>query len=303
MHARGELLRAVFHVRHTFDRKRVGRQIGRSGGLVEAVVRLQTRKEASHAVGVESCGVERAKSHAVGLAFGVLRVVELGLNHRRLRAHGDRRRGVSARIAACAGGENGQQQRAERERKISLLSLDHARDVALGNVSDFVAHHAREFAFGLGGNDGARMHGDEAAGQREGVEARVADREEKEVVGVRRRVADELIADAVEILRHLGVVHVGGVGADLLHELLAERVLVGGREFGARRGAEARQIEVERRAAGRRIGAERRDGERERSDQRGPNGMHGHSLVKWSDHDRRSPSERANGKAFPSVKI
>jgi hypothetical protein len=52
--------------------------------------------------------------------------------------------------------------------------------VPLGHVADLVGKHARKLGLALRRDDQARMHADDAAGQREGVERLVLDQEEFE---------------------------------------------------------------------------------------------------------------------------
>ena len=226
--ARRDAAGAVLHVGHSLDGERMGGEVGGGGRFVEAVARMEALEEALHALGVEACVVEGLQTHAVGLSFGVSRVVELGLDHGGLGAHGDGRGGVTARISARSCGENGQKHGTDCEGHVPLLGLDHARDVALGDVADFMAHDACKLAFVLSVDDGARVHGDVAARKREGVERCVPDGKEEELVGVGVRVADELVAEPVEVFARFGVRHVGGVGSNLPHDLRAESVFVGG---------------------------------------------------------------------------
>ena len=135
---------------------------------------------------------------------------------------------MTARISARSCGENGQKHGTDCEGHVPLLGLDHARDVALGDMADFMAHDACKLAFVLSVDDGARVHGDVAARKREGVERCVPDGKEEELVGVGVRVADELVAEPVEVFARFGVRHVGGVGSNLPHDLRAESVFVGG---------------------------------------------------------------------------
>ena len=150
-----------------------------------------------------------------------MRVIELRLNHGCLRAHCDGCGRLAARVAARSCGQNGQQHRTEREREVAALSFDHACDVALRDVADFVADDARELALVARGDDRGRMYGNEAAGERKRVERVVADREKEKVVGARFGVAHELIAEVVQVFRDFRIRHEGRIRANGIHELCA----------------------------------------------------------------------------------
>ena len=60
--------------------------------------------------------------------------------------------------------------------------------MTLRDVRDFVRHHAGEFAFVFRFQHQAGIDADEAAGQREGVDAGVAHREEAEALARRHEL-------------------------------------------------------------------------------------------------------------------
>jgi len=57
-----------------------------------------------------------------------------------------------------------QQQRTDRQRGRFTLLGEHARNVALLDVADFVSDHRRQFRFGLRDEDESAVHADEAPG-------------------------------------------------------------------------------------------------------------------------------------------
>ena len=86
-----------------------------------------------------------------------------------------------------------------------------------------------------GDRDQAQVHADEAAGQREGVDAAVAHQEDfpgeaawsvSASMSPRWRAAlDQRLPDALQVLQQQRVVQVGGVAPDLAHDLLAQAAL------------------------------------------------------------------------------
>jgi hypothetical protein len=199
-------------------------------------------EEALHAAAVESGLHQRLETHPVRLALGLAREVELLLHHGRLAAHDRRLRQVATRRAARARGQDGEQQRADRHRGGLLLARDHARDVALGDVADLVAQYARQLRLALRRDDEAAVHADEAAGQCERVEHRVADDEEHEVERPGRTDRHQAIAQGVQVFGRLQVGEVGRVTADLQHDLLAQAALDRGRQVVASGFAEQWQV-------------------------------------------------------------
>ena len=97
--------------------------------------------------------------------------------------------------------------------------------VARGHVGDFVRHHAGQFGFGLGLQDQAGVHEEEAARQREGVHflgIQHLDGEGNLGVGV----ADQVLPDAVDVLGDDRVVDDLGLALHFLRQLLAESDLL-----------------------------------------------------------------------------
>ena len=74
------------------------------------------------------------------------------------------------------------------------MTFDHAGNMALCNVGNFMCQHPREFTFTLRGNDGSGMHGNVAARKRKGVECFIANGEKLKIVGGSMGVAYKLVA-------------------------------------------------------------------------------------------------------------
>jgi hypothetical protein len=108
------------------------------------------------------------------------------------------------------------------------LCRHHAGKVALGDVRDFMGEHAGEFGLALRAEQQARMHADESARQCECVDGIVGDSEKFERAGRIWTVADQAVANAVQIVGNVGIVDVGRVGANLAHDPLAEFSFLGG---------------------------------------------------------------------------
>jgi len=98
------------------------------------------------------------------------------------------------------------------------LRGDHARDVVLGDVGDFVGHHAGQLGFALCGKQQTGVHADVAARHGEGVDAGIVDDEEIEFALVARADRDQLVAELVEIGFDFGVVQIARVGIDVAHD-------------------------------------------------------------------------------------
>ena len=113
-----------------------------------------------------------------------------------------------------------------------------------------------------------RVHGDEAARQREGVEHRVAHREEIEVgAGLAARagiVGDQAAAEIVQVFEDRIVVEEVAVAPDVAHDLLAQLALEHWRQVFARGVAEGGQAVVVRLELLRRSGRRRERHRRER---------------------------------------
>jgi hypothetical protein len=93
--------------------------------------------------------------------------------------------------------------------------------VARGDVRDFVGHDAGEFGLFLGAEDQAAVDVEKASGEGEGVDfVGVDDLDGEGHAGV--GVADEVLADTVDVFGDDGVIDELGGPLDFLGELLAE---------------------------------------------------------------------------------
>ena len=187
-----ELLGAITGFGDALGRDRVGAQQGRDVAARAAGALLHGPEEIRHRHGIEPRRRQDADADAVRLALVRAREVDLLLGRQPLgRGHG-----ADQRVARQAGGradQDGRQHGRHRREVGAAGVLDRARDVALRDVGDLVREHAGELAFAAGRGDQAGIDADEAARQREGVDAVVLDREEREamraLVGMARRAA------------------------------------------------------------------------------------------------------------------
>ena len=192
---------------------------------------------------VEAGVDQRGEADAVGLALGVARKVELLLQRCGLAAEDRRLREVAARRAAGARREDREQQCADLDRQRVLLVAQHAGDVPLRDVADFVCEHAGEFGLGLRPQDEPAVYPDEPAWQREGVHHRIADDEELEVLRARRAERNELVAQAVDVFGRLRIGEVIRIAPDLRHDLLADPAFLRRRQFLGAGLTERRQLD------------------------------------------------------------
>ncbi len=130
----------------------------------------------------------------------------------RRRGRLSRRRGTGARRG------DGQRERGQRVEQRALLPGEQARHVMLRHVRDFVREHGRELGLALREEDETGVDADVAAGQRERVDGRIADREELEVLAAVGHRGDEAMAELVQVVVDFGVVEIGARGADLPHD-------------------------------------------------------------------------------------
>ncbi len=144
-----------------------------------------------------------------------------------------------------------------------MLLLQHARDMPLGDVRDFVAHHARQLGLRLRSQEKSGIDANESAGQREGVDLAVVDQEEFESPRGVRGVRSEAVAQRIDVVGRLRVIVIVAVGADLAHDGFAQPPLLQGREARLRDVAEVGQP----------LGESARDG----NQQHGKQGAHPHS--------------------------
>lgn len=219
---------AVLHVGDALGGERVRLQVGgRPLELVHPVGAQQALEEGHHRTRRVPRALEKGESHAVGLALVFARVLDLAL--RLQRSHGgDRRFGdLSGLAAAAPGGEDGEREGGERGELRSALLVERASLVALQDVADFVAHHARQLRFVLGEQDGGRVHPDVAAHEGEGVDGVVLHHEEIDVAAGSVGGGEQARAQRRDVVGDLGVVDVVLVDAHLAHDAVADRALLG----------------------------------------------------------------------------
>ncbi len=114
--------------------------------------------------------------------------------------------------------------------------------MALRDVRDLVRQHAGELRLVLGRGDEARVDADEAAGQREGVDRRVAYGEESEPVRALVRLAGEAQAEGLQVLVDLRVLDDLAGFAQLPDDHQPDLVLIGEGQRLARGCADVRQL-------------------------------------------------------------
>jgi len=217
---------------------RVRAQVLGGAAVVEPAGALQAVQERDHRVRVEIALAQHLEADSIGLALGVAREAE----HLLLRDRASERRETAGRLRIRAGGERGEHHRREHDDRPLPLARKHARDVPLRHVSDLVREHGSELGFRLRADDQPRVHADEAAGQRERVQRRIADEEEAEVVSGGRRSAREREREAVEPVGELGIVVDHAAALHLADDRFADASLHRRRQLVGARVAQARQV-------------------------------------------------------------
>jgi hypothetical protein len=237
----GILADARLDVGDALARQRVAGQPGRRLAI-HARRALQALEEGHHARRVVAGRAHGLEADAVGLALGVAAEIQLALDGQALPAHHHAHRRIGA--AAGLADQRRQDQRRQRQQRILLLLAQHARDVALLHVADLVRQHRGQFRLVLRRDQQLRVHADEAAGQRERIDHRIAHGKEEEI-GIRLaaragRERHEVFAEVVQVLDDRVVVEVIGIAPDVVHDLLAQLALEHGRQVGTRGVAERR---------------------------------------------------------------
>ncbi len=158
----------------------------------------------------------------------------------RPRLRGNRRAGSEVRTRATE--QDGSRDRDHHRHLHLLLLAEHARDVPLGDVRDFVGQHRSQLRLGLGGGDQPGVHADETARHGEGVDRGVADGEELEILPGAHRDLGQAVAQRRQVFADLGVIDVGRLAeADVAHHGFAEAALHLRRKRRVARAAEIRQ--------------------------------------------------------------
>ena len=202
-------------------------------------------EEAVHRVGVVARRGEDADADPVGLVLVLAGEIDLRLDREVLRGGDGAHRGVRVSSGHRADQDCRQRRRGRDEVRASLR-LDAARDVSLRDVRDFVRQDGRELALALGLEQQAGVNADESARQRERVDRRIADQEEREVAVAVVRHAREAQAERLQVLADLRVLEHAARIAEPAHHHAADAVLVLEAEGGLGRRAHLRQLVLDR---------------------------------------------------------
>ena len=128
---------AALHVCHTLGRERVAAQVGKGTIVIQAVGVLQGFKQAHKPLRIKPRLRQHHQALAVRLLLHIPREVELVLDGRRLPTHNQ--------CGTCigAGGDGGgtQNHGANQPRRLALLGLDDAGNMALRHMAQLVREH------------------------------------------------------------------------------------------------------------------------------------------------------------------
>jgi len=172
------LLHTVTHIRDTLGRQRVGPQESRGAALIKARALDQLVEKRGHGARIETGIAEYLHTDTVRFAFVLTGVIELFLDRTSLcRLHG-----CAGQLRIGARSEQRERHRGEGLPRILLLLRDHARDVPLGDVADFVADYARQLGFAAGRHDETAVDADNAGRQRKRIDAGILHDEESELL-------------------------------------------------------------------------------------------------------------------------
>ena len=110
------------------------------------------------------------------------------------------------------------------------MSGDHAREMFLGNVRNFMRHHAGKFRFALRCENKSAIKAHKAAGQCECINGGVLQSKKLEfLVRVSLiRSQNQLVAQIGKVARDFRIVHIAAVGANFRHDLKAELSFLAG---------------------------------------------------------------------------
>jgi hypothetical protein len=148
------------------------------------------------------------------------------------------------RIATACGraDQNGRQHGRGRHQARAALRGDAAGNVPLRDVRNFVSQHTGQLALVLGLQEQAAVYADEAAGQREGVDAVVPDHEEVEALRAIVGLAGQPETQRADVLGDFRVLQDLVLVAQPAHDHAPDLVLVLQRQRGLRRAADVGQI-------------------------------------------------------------
>jgi hypothetical protein len=129
-----------------------------------------------------------AETHPIRLALGLSRKCQL-LPDRNSLPKGENPRG---RIATASRSHSSQDSRRNHDSgRLALLS-NHARNVSLGYMADLMGQDRHQFRLRLRLDYQSRMHTNIAAGNREGIDASVANDEELEFLGLKEHSTNQM---------------------------------------------------------------------------------------------------------------
>ena len=195
--------------------------VRRNSGRLDSLWRLKfcnCSKNAGIARGSKLGPRQGVHAETIGLFFEGTGEVEFAL---RDRGRGERDGGVAGGMAA--GAEQHRRQHAGHRRQRGALRVgDHARDVPLGDMRDFVRHHRGKFSLALGGEQESGMHADETARDGEGVDAGVFDDIEMKLLPRAVATGHQPLPQSLEVIIEFRVVEKRQSAARLTHDVLAE---------------------------------------------------------------------------------
>ena len=167
-------------------------------------------------------------------------LVGFGFVHAAVVEHGGLPCGYAAREdgpAALSAAEEGRRQRADEAADGDGLRPFHTGgDVALGDVGQLVAEHAREFGFMVKLHDEPGVDEDGTARHGEGVHAVVQQHVGGEREGLRGEGFGEAVHNGLDVALDFGVFHKRHTGADEHVELASEFFFVLDAETAEKRG-------------------------------------------------------------------
>jgi len=187
-------------------------------------------KEHWHGARVKPGLIENLQADTVGFAFMLARIVYLALDSTRLgRLHGS---AGQLRVGSC--GQQPERHGGIRFPGIILLLRQHARQVTLYDVADFVRQHASQFRFAGGGQYQAGVHTDDAARHGKCVDTFVPYHEKSKVLLIIRAVARQAVAESLQIINNLDVIHYIVASRDIAQDFLTDALFVLRSQYGLR---------------------------------------------------------------------
>ena len=219
-----ELRGAVAGLGDAVGGDRVGAQELRHLDACEAGAAPEDLEEVGHRVRVEPRVGEQRDADAVGLVFIGAGEVDLLLHRGALRDRDTGLHGIAG--AGRHSDQDGGDERGGGGDALATPRLDGACDMPLGDMRDLVREHARELRLVRGGGDETLVEADEAPGQREGVDARVAHHEEPEPPLQIGHLRGDPAAERLDVIVGLGVLHDEPLFAQTAHHGHADAELL-----------------------------------------------------------------------------